>query len=220
MGPCNRIKNQAGCLNRMDALAYLTEKYKIDLSLPSPFSVPMSRETDIPQMFKGLGFKIGAEIGVYRGEYSETLLKAIPGLKLSGIDLWGLYPGYRDYRRHDIIDAEQEAREKTRGFDCQLYKGWSHEIVKQFADESLDFVYIDGNHAYEYTVQDIALWSKKVRKGGVIYGHDFEDWSKNWRRFDMGVINAVTGWCKSYQIHPWFIITKDKHPGWMYIKTK
>ena len=204
----------------MDALAYLTEKYKIDLSLPSPFSVPMSRETDIPQMFKGLGFKIGAEIGVYRGEYSETLLKAIPGLKLSGIDLWGLYPGYRDYRRHDIIDAEQEAREKTRGFDCQLYKGWSHEIVKQFADESLDFVYIDGNHAYEYTVQDIALWSKKVRKGGVIYGHDFEDWSKNWRRFDMGVINAVTGWCKSYQIHPWFVITKDKHPGWMYIKTK
>ena len=91
-------------------------------------------------------------------------------------------------------------------------------MAKQFPDGSLDFVYIDGNHNYEHTVEDISLWSKKVRQGGIIYGHDFEDWSKNWRRFDMNVINAVTGWCNSYQIHPWFIIANDKHPSWMYIK--
>ena len=202
----------------MDTLAYFINKYGIDITKESPFKLSISRETDIPQIFKELGFKIGAEIGVYRGAYSETLLKAIPGLKLSGIDLWEIYPGYRDYRKTDISEAQKEALERTKDYDCTLIRGWSNEIVKKFADESLDFVYIDGNHAFEYTVQDIALWSKKVRKGGVVYGHDFEDWSRNWRRFDMGVINAVTGWCQSYQIHPWFIIGKDKHPGWLYVK--
>lgn len=202
----------------METLKYLLDKFDLDLNQKSPIILPISREIDIPQIFKELKFKTGAEIGVYRGGYSEILLKTIPNLKLFGIDLWELYPGYRDYKKDDIKDAYQEALEKTKNFDCQLIKGWSHEVVKQIPDESLDFVYIDGNHSYEHTVEDIALWSKKVRKGGIVYGHDFEDWSNNWRRFDMNVINAVTGWCNSYQIHPWFVIKKDKHPGWLYIK--
>jgi hypothetical protein len=202
----------------MDTLTYFLEKFSIDTNVPSPFKIPISRETDIPKIFNELGFQTGAEVGVYRGGYSETLLKAIPGLKLSGIDLWELYPGYRDYRHHDMMTAYDEAVLRTKDFDCTLIKGWSNEVAKQFPDGSLDFVYIDGNHNYEHTVEDISLWSKKVRQGGIIYGHDFEDWSKNWRRFDMNVINAVTGWCNSYQIHPWFIIANDKHPSWMYIK--
>lgn len=202
----------------METLDFIVKKFNIDLTQKSPFNILASRETDIPEMFKELGFKVGAEIGVYRGGYSETLLKTIPGLKLYGIDLWELYIGYRDYRKNDILDAYREAKERTKNFDCQLIKNWSSKAVKKFEDESLDFVYIDGNHAYEHTVQDIALWSKKVRKGGVVYGHDFKDWSRNWRRFDINVINAVTGWCNSYQIHPWFVIIKDKHPSWMYVK--
>jgi hypothetical protein len=205
-------------MTSQETITYFSEKFGLDLTSQSPFVLPISRETDIPQILKELDLKVGAEIGVYRGGYSEVLLKAIPGLKLFGIDLWELYPGYRDYRKNDIIDAYNEALQKTKDFDCQLIKGWSHEVVKQFTDNSLDFIYIDGNHSYEHTVQDLALWSKKVRSGGVIYGHDFEDWSHNWRRFDMNVINAVTGWCNSYQIHPWFVIKKDKHPSWMYIK--
>jgi hypothetical protein len=202
----------------MDTLTYLVDKFGLELTQPSPFILPISRETDLPLLFKELGFKIGAEIGVYRGGYSEVLLKNIPDLKLYGVDLWERYRGYRDYPKENISEAQKEAIERTKDYDCQLIKDWSHEAVKQFADGSLDFVYIDGNHSYEQTVQDIALWSKKVKKGGLVYGHDFEDWSKNWRRFDMNVINAVTGWCASYQIHPWFVIKNDKHPGWMYIK--
>ncbi len=202
----------------MDTLEFFLNKYPVDLNTPSPFTLPISRETDIPELFKELNFKIGAEIGVYRGGYSETLLKAIPDLKLFGIDLWELYTGYRDYRKDDIRDAYNEAVERTKNYNCELIKGWSNQVVKKFKDESLDFVYIDGNHSFEYTVMDLAFWSKKVRKGGIIYGHDFEDWSHNWRRYDMNVINAVTGWCKSYDIHPWFVIAADKHPSWLYIK--
>ena len=203
----------------MDSLSYFSQKYQLDLDAsPSPFYLPINRNTDIPQLFKDLNYKIGAEIGVYKGEYSQKLLENIPNLQLFGIDLWEIYGRYRDYKKDDLSKAHQEAIEKTKSFNCKLIKGWSHEVVKQFADNSLDFVYIDGNHAFEYTVQDIALWSKKVRSGGMIYGHDFKDWSQNWRRFDMNVINAVTGWCNSYQIHPWFVFTNDKHPSWGYFK--
>jgi len=202
----------------MDTLQYFLDKFPVDLNQPSPFKLPISRETDIPQIFNELGFKIGAEIGVYRGGYSEALLKNIPGLKLIGVDLWELYPGYRDYRRNDMETAYDEALERTKDYECQLIKGWSNEVAKKIPDGSLDFVYIDGNHSFEYTVMDLAAWSKKVRSGGGVYGHDFEDWSHNWRRFDMGVIYAVTGWTQAYQIHPWFVIAKDKHPSWLYVK--
>jgi hypothetical protein len=202
----------------MDTLTYLVEKFGLDLTQASPIFLPISRETDLPLIFKDLDFKIGAEVGVYRGAYSEVLLKAIPNLKLFGVDLWDLYPGYRDYKKDDIRDAQLEATEKTKNYNCELIKAWSDQAVRKFADDSLDFVYIDGNHSFEQTVQDISLWSKKVRKGGIVCGHDYEDWSHNWRRFDMNVINAVTGWCTSYQINPWFVIKNDKHPSWMYVK--
>ena len=42
-----------------------------------------------------------------------------------------------------------------------------------FADESLDFVYIDADHREEFVRKDIELWFPKLKKGGVISGHDY-----------------------------------------------
>ena len=54
-----------------------------------------------------------------------------------------------------------------------LMVGYSNDIVKKFQDGWLDFVYIDANHQYEYVLEDIKLWTPKVKKGGVIGGHDY-----------------------------------------------
>jgi hypothetical protein len=55
----------------------------------------------------------------------------------------------------------------------------SSEIASNmFQDESLDFVYIDANHAYDFVKQDIELWYPKVKKGGYLWGHDYID--LNW----------------------------------------
>jgi predicted O-methyltransferase YrrM len=48
----------------------------------------------------------------------------------------------------------------------------SSEAVKQFEDNSLDFVYIDGNHDYKYVEEDIRIWYPKVKKGGYLCGDD------------------------------------------------
>lgn len=51
----------------------------------------------------------------------------------------------------------------------------SHSTVaaSQMENESLDFVFIDGNHKYQYVKQDIASWFPKVRQGGIVSGHDY-----------------------------------------------
>ena len=50
----------------------------------------------------------------------------------------------------------------------------SMDAVKQYADESLDFVLIDGSHEYEDVVNDITEWLKKVKPGCMLAGDDYE----------------------------------------------
>lgn len=49
----------------------------------------------------------------------------------------------------------------------------SMEAVKKFEDESLDFVFIDGSHKYQDIKDDITCWLPKVKRGGVLAGHDY-----------------------------------------------
>ena len=60
----------------------------------------------------------------------------------------------------------------------------SERASKLFQDQSLDCVFIDGEHSYEPVVQDIGLWRTKVKPGGYLSGDDYgEPWG--------GVIKAV-----------------------------
>ena len=44
----------------------------------------------------------------------------------------------------------------------------SEQTYSYFADESIDFLHIDGNHSEESSVFDVTYWLPKVKKGGVI----------------------------------------------------
>lgn len=49
----------------------------------------------------------------------------------------------------------------------------SMEAVQKFENESLDFVFIDGSHEYEDIKNDIIFWLPKVKRGGILAGHDY-----------------------------------------------
>lgn len=202
----------------MNTLDYIIKKYNIDVNQEMPIKLEIGRFKDIPRLFRELGFKKGAEIGVHEGSYARWLLKGIPGLHLIGVDLWESYRGYKDFNKNNLHEAKLKAEKNVEGFDCELIQGWSNEVADQIPDGSLDFVFIDGNHAYEWVVWDMYKWIPKVRKGGIVYGHDYDDYSNNSRRFEMNVMNAVDGWMKSYGIKPWFITTRNRNKCWMYVK--
>lgn len=205
----------------MDTLQHILTKYNLDAASGSPIEIGIGRFKDIPRLFAELGFKVGAEIGVFDGAYSRFLLRYCPGLKLYAIDAWESYDGYNDYNSGRIAQAYARTQELLKDQNAVIIRGRSDDknVLDQIADGSLDFVFIDGNHMYEYVVADIAAWSKKVRKGGIVYGHDFDDYTNHSKRWEeMTVIPAVEGWTKAHKISPWFVTTKNTNKCWMYVK--
>lgn len=61
----------------------------------------------------------------------------------------------------------------------------SLEAAQEFNDESLDFVYIDADHSYKSVVEDIQAWKQKVKRGGILSGHDYDS------HFTPDVVKAV-----------------------------
>lgn len=51
--------------------------------------------------------------------------------------------------------------------------GTSWEKAATFADESVDFVFVDASHHYEDVKRDLLAWYPKIKKGGVLAGHDY-----------------------------------------------
>ena len=49
----------------------------------------------------------------------------------------------------------------------------SDEALNDIEDASLDWVYIDGNHSYDYALNDLKSFYKKVKQGGLITGDDY-----------------------------------------------
>jgi len=76
----------------------------------------------------------------------------------------------------------------------------------------LDFVYIDGHHGFKYVAEDICEWSKKVRKGGVIAGHDFVRTHVKVFPYVCHVKQVVRGYTDAYGIRTWYVLGRKHWP--------
>jgi len=199
----------------MDKIKYICEKYNVDVNQKGPINIHISRWKEFPILLKELGVHDAVEIGTYKGNFAEVLCRLIPDINLSVVDAWKVYKDYKDYGITDLEDeAYRQTLERANKFGFKICKGWSMDIVKEFEDESLDFIFIDGNHDFEHVVEDVAKWSKKVKKGGIVAGHDF--FRNHHKRF--GVKEAIPAWCEANDIKPLFVVAHDKCPSWFYIK--
>ena len=137
-----------------------------------PGEIPDSNRDDFPEFLVEMGCKIGAEIGVLEGEFTEVLCKA--GLKMYAVDPWlKRYNRYRRHPRENMEDTYQRAKDRLSNYDCTMIRKFSREALLDFEDGSLDFVFIDGNHSLPYIVEDIWGWNLKVKRGGIVSGHDY-----------------------------------------------
>ena len=205
----------------MNTLDFVLNKFQVDKNQKSPIYLQGSRLGALVRLFRQLKFTVGAEIGVERGMFSKVICMGNPQLKFYGIDAWQTIPGYREHVPQQRLDKfYDETKERLKPFNCQLIKGWSAEVVKQFTDESLDFVYIDAAHDYDHVKEDIGEWSEKVRKNGIVSGHDYREGVDKDRpdKPDYGVIKAINEWVKEKNIKYLFILGAGRTPSWFYVK--
>lgn len=212
----------------MDTLTHIQDKFKLDINKRSPIEIPNFGRDQLGGLFYGLGFTVGAEIGTEQGAYAETLLKGNPKLQLFCVDAWTAYRGYRDHTRQEKLDRfYQITKDRLEPYKQRtvIIKSFSMDALKDFKNESLDFVYIDGNHDFINVTQDIFYWSKKVRKGGIISGHDYVK-VKN-EAAHVHVRQVLSGYTDAYNIKPWFVLgsearvpgeIRDTPRSWMFIK--
>jgi hypothetical protein len=85
------------------------------------------------------------------------------------------------------------------------------KAVLKVKDTSLDFIYVDGFHDFDWIMPDLIFWAQKVRPGGIIAGHDYYPF------FRAGVMTAVDTYVKAHNIRDWYV-TREKEPSWFWVK--
>jgi len=182
----------------MDVKDYLHEKFNRRTDQIPPVRIKKFKRMNLARLFGELGFQRGAEVGVAGGHYSEELCRFISNLELLCVDPWEKYS--ENPRGQDNQEEMHNRTKKVLApYKVKLVKAKSMDAVRNVAMESLDFVYIDGHHGFDYVMQDLIEWSKRVKKGGIVSGHDY--YRFRWA----GVVDAVDAYTRAHQINEWFV---------------
>ena len=152
---------------------------------------------------------VGAEIGVERGHFSQRILNIVKPKELHLIDPWkyeasGTYrsAGYGGHAKRGQEEMDERflnvcarfARE-VRHKRVKIHRDYSTNVLRQFPDEYFDWIYIDGNHLYEYVKRDLELSFLKIKVAGFMAGDDYMD--KGW--WEDGVTKAVDEFARTHR---------------------
>jgi len=185
----------------------------------------IQRRSEIPLFLKK--YEINrriCEIGVRYGHHLESLKSARPDL-LVGIDHYNVT---EDPAQQDTGMPQSKLDEIYRDVVTRFFSIPEIKILRMTSDYaalifpicSLDYVYVDADHSEKGAYQDIELWYKKVRQGGILAGHDYID-VKSTAGTEFGVITAVQRFLKEKKIDAsCFHHTKEGYRTWMIYKTE
>jgi predicted O-methyltransferase YrrM len=136
-------------------------------------------------------FSIGVELGVLYGYHLSHLLESCRNLKMSGVDLYQkvIGSGYDNVENNEFENLYLQIKSKLESFErFNLIREDTISGSNHIKDKTLDFVFIDADHRYEAVKNDINAWQEKIKNGGILAGHDYDqpDWP--------GVRIAVNEW--------------------------
>lgn len=118
----------------------------------------------------------GVEVGVKEGRFISHLLQTFPDLTMYAVDPWEEQPeGNEDYREWDFDNIYNRYKAAVEPYGDRVIelREYSETAADKIPDGSLDFVFIDAQHDYYSCKRDIELWQPKVKKGGILSGHDY-----------------------------------------------
>ncbi len=112
----------------------------------------------------------GLEIGTLGGEGACWLLENCPNLKkLYTVDPYRSYHEWIGRVPQAILDEYRETAKQN-----FIEHGDRVEMHTSCPDVKVDFVFIDGAHDYESVMHDLMDYVPRVKRGGIICGHDYE----------------------------------------------
>ncbi len=172
----------------------------------APIRVAGLSRKRLVERYGEFGLVKGAEIGVDRGRFSEYMFKVIPNLELLCVDPW--HWKLRGKSRYQSTVKRLEPHNAT------IIRKTSLMASLDIPKESLDFVYIDGDHTFDMVMLDIILWAPKVRYGGIVSGHDYYKFRR------AGVIPAVDTYTHEHGITQMFVTDylMDRTPSWFWLR--
>lgn len=171
------------------------------------------------------------EIGVYRGEFSEKILRVCEGIKKyymldpwRNLANWDKPANVDDSTFNEYFDEAMRATEFASEKRVVL-RGKTTEVIDEIADNSLDFSYIDGDHTLRGITIDLIKAYPKVRNGGFIGGDDFSRtiWqhSPNYEPtliFPFALYFAEAMSLKIYSLpHDQFLISKHENSAFEFV---
>lgn len=163
----------------------------------------------VEKLVREKNLKTGAEIGLGYGGNAENMLKTKNMEHLYGIDPFTHKEGANDvinFSQEDFDDICKFVQKKLSPFKNRFtfIRKASVDAVNDVPD-NLDFVYIDGDHSYQGVFDDLCAWTKKVKMGGIISGHDYNHPNLP------GVKRAIDEFFRRFG---WDIHTEDNYVWW------
>lgn len=161
------------------------------------------------------------EIGVWRGEFSFQVISILKPANFYAVDPYEIFEGMvsapgAEFRNQESLNTlYEQVNKKIVAKGHSVIRKKSLDAVNDFENESLDYVYIDGDHTYEGCLADIIAWWPKVKSGGILAGDDY-DISKTGLGFDFGVIEAVSEFAEKNNLKKH--IHKMRTTQWYYVK--
>lgn len=147
------------------------------------------------------------EVGVFEGQsLAYLLVEIINAKRLIGVTAVDSFEGNEDRKDNAGLKDRFRKNLKPVEFKYHLMIGNSTIIAEKYYNESFDFVFIDADHTYESVKNDILTWLPKVKKGGVIAGHDYFSEGEGYEGLRKAVIEIFGKVDESYiDERCWFI---------------
>lgn len=180
--------------------------------------LPVIERNQFPKLFSHLNFKKGVEIGTLHGDFAIHIVDNWQG-QLFCVDRWKHVEGLRDINNKSNVEMEQiflNAKKRLEERGITIIRSWSVKAARKFKKGELDWVYIDADHRKESVLADLNSWWDKVRKGGIISGHDYLDAIDN-QSAEFGVKSAVDEFLAQKGLFAWETFESD-FKSWYVVK--
>jgi hypothetical protein len=131
-----------------------------------------------------------AELGVDTGDFTEKILNINNPKKLELVDIWGS-ARYNEAKFDSVCEKFSQYIKDNK---VSITRKLSTEAAESFDDNYFDWIYIDTNHSYQTTKEELHAYKHKVKDTGFIAGHDYV--MGNWNKpLKYGVMEAVAEFC-------------------------